>query len=277
MKKKNNSARKRPTRRTGQSASPKASLNSRARLRDNFFRHQIDPAQLLQAFAHLPGVLYFVKDARSRLMAISQEAIARLGFQTEEDLLGRTPHEYLPPELADKYLADDQRVVRHGKPLRNLVEMWFNEQGFRDWIITDKFPLRDARGQVVGLIGTIQTFEARRKMLAHLGPVGEAADYIREHLGEPVMLADIAHHAGLSERQLQRLFRRAFGLTMQQFIIQSRIQAAIHALTHSERSIAEIALMFGFSDQSAFTNKLREVTGLPPRLYRERYVARLTP
>ena len=275
--KKNSSARKQPTRRTGQSAaSPKASLNSRARLRDNFFRHQIDPEQLLQPFAQLPGVLYFVKDAQSRLMAISRESAVRMGFQTEAEIIGRTVHDYLPPELADKYLADDQWVVRHGKPLRNIVEMWFNEQGFRDWIITDKYPLRDARGQVVGLIGTIQTFEARRKMLAHFGVVGKAVDFIREHLGEPVMLSDIARHAGLSERQLQRLFRRAFGMTMQQFIIQSRIQAAIHELTHSHRSIAEIAAMFGFSDQSAFTNQFRAVAGIPPRLYRQRYVTKLT-
>jgi transcriptional regulator GlxA family with amidase domain len=157
------------------------------------------------------------------------------------------------------------------------VELWFNEQGIPDWIITDKFPLRNTRGKVVGLIGTVQTFEARRKLLAHLGPVGKAADFIRYHLGEPIMLSEIAQHAGLSERQLQRLFRRAFGLTIQQFIIQSRIQGAIHELTHSARSIAEVAITFGFSDQSAFSNKFREVTGLPPRAYRERYVSKLTP
>ena len=268
---------KRPAKKTGQPAvSPEASLKSRARLRDNFFRRQIDPEQLLQPFAHLPGVLYFVKDAQSRLMAISRESAVRMGFRTEDEIIGRTVHDYLPPELADKYLADDQWVVRHGKPLRNIVEMWFNEQGFRDWIITDKFPLRDARGQVVGLIGTIQTFEARRKMLAHLSPVGKAVDYIGEQLGEPVMLSAIARHAGLSQRQLQRLFRRAFGLTMQQFIIQSRIQAAIHELTHSDRSISQIAIMFGFSDQSAFTNKCRDITGLPPRCYRERYLTKIT-
>ena len=273
-----NSETKRPVTKTSQPAvSSETSLKSRARLRDHFFRRQIDPTQLLQPLDHLPGILYFVKDAQSRLMAISGESVARMGFKTEAEIIGRTVRDYLPAHLADKYYADDQWVIRHGKPLRNIVEMFFNEQGLPDWIITDKYPVRDARGKVVGLIGTVQTFEARRKMLAHFGAVGKAADFIRDHLGEPMMLSEIARHAGLSQRQLQRLFRRAFGMTMQQFIIQSRIQAAIHALTHSERSIAEIALMFGFSDQSAFTNKLREVTGLPPRLYRERYVAKLTP
>jgi AraC-like DNA-binding protein len=91
------------------------------------------------------------------------------------------------------------------------------------------------------------------------------------------MLSEIARHAGLSERQLQRLFRRAFGLTLQQFIIQSRIQGAIHELTHSAQSIAEIAILFGFSDQSAFSNKFRDITGIPPRAYRERYLSKLTP
>ena len=269
---------KRPATKTSQPAvSSETSLKSRARLRDHFFRRQIDPTQLLQPLDHLPGILYFVKDAQSRLMAISGESVVRMGFHDEAEIIGRTVGDYLPAHLADKYLADDQWVIRHGKPLQNLVEMFFNEQGLPDWIVTDKYPVRDVSGQVVGLIGTVQTFAARHKMLALFGAVGKAADFIREHLGEPVMLADIARHAGLSQRQLQRLFRRAFGLTMQQFIIQSRVQAAIHVLTHSERPIAEIAVMFGFSDQSAFTNKLRAVTGLTPRLYRERYLAKLIP
>jgi AraC-like DNA-binding protein len=247
-----------------------------ARLRADFFA-RIDPAQLLQPLDHLPGVLYFVKDAQSRLMAVSPGSITRLGFKTEADMIGLTDRDLVVPELANKYLNDDQWVLRHGRPLRNIVEMWFNEQGVRDWIITDKYPLRDTRGNIVGLLGTIQTLQDRRGMLAHLGPVGNAVDYIRDHLGEPIRLSEIARHAGFSERQLGRLFRRAFGMTIQQFVIHSRIHAATYELTRSGRTIAEIALMYGFSDQSAFTNQFRDVTGMTPRVYRERYVAELTP
>ena len=160
--------------------------------------------------------------------------------------------------------------------MRNIVEMWSNSQGTRDWIVTDKYPVRNAGGEVVGLVGTIESLEGRRKLVAHLGPVGKAADYIRDHLGDGMMVADIARHAGFSERQLQRLFRRVFGQTIQQFIIQIRVHAAIHDLTHSDHTIAHIAGLYGFSDQSAFTNKFREVTGTTPRSYRERYVAKFT-
>ena len=127
---------------------------------------------------------------------------------------------------------------------------------------------------MVGLIGTVHFFEARRKMPGYFGPVGKAADFIRDRLGEGLMLAETARHAGLSERHLQRLFRRSFGMTIQQFIIRSRIQAAIYELSHSQRTIAEIALMFGFSDQSAVSVQFRSVAGVPPRIYRERYLAR---
>ncbi len=252
------------------------SLADRLELRDEFFRNQINPRQLLEAFDNAPGIRYFVKDAKSRLMALSSKRVSHLGLASEEEVIGLTDRDYLPSEIVDQFLADDQWVIRHGKPLRNRVEMGMDENGFRDWTITDKYPLVNARGKVVGLIGTVQFFEARRKMLGYLGPVGKATDYIRDHLGEGLMLSEIAHHASLSQRQLQRLFRRAFGMTIQQFIIRSRIHAAIHELTHSQRTIAEIALMFGFSDQSAFTNQFRCIAGLPPRIYRERYLARLT-
>jgi transcriptional regulator GlxA family with amidase domain len=60
-------------------------------------------------------------------------------------------------------------------------------------------------------------------------------------------------------------------VTIQQFVIHSRVHAAAHELTHSRRSMAEIAPLFGFSDQAAFTNTFRKLTGPTPRAYRERH------
>jgi len=250
--------------------------NPRLRLRDDFFHHVVDPRQMLEPFEQILGLHYFVKDSSRRLMALSHQSALRMGFQSEDEIIGKTVDEYLPGDLARQYLEADLWVLKNGKPLRNIVEMWFNEQGLRDWIITDKYPLRNSAGEVVGLLGTIQSFESRRKLMAHLGPVGKAVDYIRDHLGDPVSLSEIARHAGFSERQLQRLFRRAFGMPVQQFVIHSRIHAAIHDLTHTEQPIAQIAMKFGFSDQSAFTNKFRRVTGFPPKSYRDQYIRKLT-
>ena len=204
-------------------------------------------------------------------MAVSPASLPRMKAATEAEVVGMLPHDYLPPDVADKYLADDRRVMQTRLPLVNMIEVWFNEHGLRDWVVTDKYPLRDSRGRVLGIIGTLRSFEARRQQMAYLGPVGAAADFIRDHLGEPLRLAQIAGTVGYSERQLERLFRRAFGMTVRQFVIQSRVYAAARELTRTDRTVTEIAQRFGFCDASAFGHAFRATTGHAPRAYRARY------
>lgn len=247
-------------------------LKARLRIREEFFRTAgIDPRQYLQAFDHVPGLHYFVKDVCSRTILNTREYAQLPGHRSDDDIVGKRPAEYLAPDLADHYEADDRKVFETGQPLRNIIEIGFNERGVPDWIITDKFPLRDARGRVVGIMGTMQSLEGRVQNLPHLGEVGKAAAYIRANLGERFLLNDVAAHVGVSERHLQRLFHRLVGMTMRQFVIHSRVHAAAYELTHSRRSMADIALLFGFSDQAAFTNAFRRMTGMTPRDYRRRH------
>lgn len=259
-----------PVRRRNATTPPSASSpEQRLKLRDAFFK-RVKVSAILHAFDDIPGLLYIVKDRDSRVMAISPGSVKRMGYQREEEVIGRPLQEYLPQELADKFRADDLWVLSHGEARRDMVEIWFDSEGKRDWIVTSKYPLRDTRGSIIGVIGILQNLEVRQKRLAELGPVGKAVDCIRARLGEVLMVSEIARCAGLSERQLQRLFRRVLGQSIQQYIIRTRVHAAAHELTHSERNITEIALMFGFNDQSALSNTFRTVTGFSPRAYRQR-------
>ena len=247
-------------------------LAERRRLREKFFRTaRIDPRQFLQAFDNIPGLFYFVKDDQSRTMINTREYVQVLGQRGDDQTVGKRPHEYLAEALAEHYEADDRKVYTTGQPLRNIIEIGFNEQGVPDWIITDKYPLRNAEGRVVGIMGTMQSLDDRVQRLPHLGEVGKAAAFIRANLGERLLLADVAAHVRVSERHLQRLFNKLIGMTIQQFIVHSRVHAAVYELMRSERPLAEIALMIGFSDQSAFSNKFRRLTGLSPREYRRRH------
>lgn len=251
----------------------------RSALRDAFFRRLGgDAAQWLRPLERVPGLLYFVRDRDGRLVAISPEWIAGIqGTSGAAQVLGSRVRDLAPPDLAEKYALDDEWVLAHGEPLLNIVEVVPNERGLREWVVTDKYPLRDARGRVAGLLGIVQRLETRRELLAHLGPAGRAADFIRSHLGEDLSLARIADHVALSERQLVRLFRRAFGMSVRQFVIHSRVHAATHELTRTDKSLAQIARSLGFGDQSALSNTFRKVTGTAPRAYRTRHVERLTP
>ena len=249
------------------------SLQDRLKLREDFFQKAgIDPRQFLQAFDQVLGLDYFVKDAQSRTMLNTRKYAPRSGFHSEDQVVGLRTAEYLARGLAEHYEADDQQVIRTGEPIRNIIEIRLDELGVPDWIITDKYPLRDAAGNVVGIMGTMQSFEGRIRALPHLGDVGVAAEYIRENLGRRMALGEVAGHVGISERHLQRLFRQAIGMSIQQFIIHSRVHTAAHHLTRASRPLAEIALDCGFSDQSAFTNTFRRIIGLSPREYRKRFL-----
>ncbi len=109
-------------------------------MQDEFFRRTIDIQGLLTALEEAADIVYFLKDAQGRAMGSSRKSLRRMGIYGD-DIIGKLPHEYLPHDLADKYANDDQRVFRSGKPLRNIVEMGLSNEGARDWIITDKFPL----------------------------------------------------------------------------------------------------------------------------------------
>ncbi|MEO7098705.1 MAG: AraC family transcriptional regulator [Luteolibacter sp.] len=253
------------------SSTPKVSIPEgieARRKRCDEFSSSVTIGEILRPFDGIPGLFYFVKDCESRLMASSQESVKRMGYESEDEIIGKLPHEYLPPELALKFSADDRWVIRHGKPRLNIVEMWFGQGGKRDWIVTNKYPLRDRQGRVAGVIAILQNLDIRQKRFAHLGPVGLAADYIQSHLGEPLIVGDIARRAGFSERQLQRIFREVFGQTIQQYIIETRLHAAIEKLTDSGLGISEIALQVGFNDQAAFSNRFKRFTGQSPHVYR---------
>jgi AraC-like DNA-binding protein len=259
-------------------SSESLSLVERLALREEFFlKAGIDPRQLLQAFDPIVGLDYFVKDVDGRTMLNTRKFSPYGDFTQEEKFVGRRAGEYLSKSLAEHYEADDQQVIRTGQPLRNIIEIRLDALGVPDWIVTDKFPLRNAAGHVVGIIGTMQSFQERIRTLPHLGDVGVAADYIRENLGGSLSLDDVAAHVGMSKRHLQRLFHNAIGLSIQQFIIHSRVHTATHRLTNASRPLSEIALECGFTDQSAFTNTFRKVIGLAPREYRKRFLQDFTP
>lgn len=247
-------------------------LAQRLRLREKFFRTAgIDPRQFLQALDNIPGLFYFVKDDQSRTMINTREYAQVPGHRRDDETVGKQPHEYLAGALGEHYEADDRKVYTTGRPLRNIIEIGFNEHGVPDWIITDKYPLRNGKGRVVGIMGTMQSLDDRVQRLPHLGEVGKAAAFIRANLGERLWLADVAAHVGVSQRHLQRLFHKLIGMSIQQFIIRSRVHAAAYELIRTDRPLAQIALTFGFSDQSAFSTTFRRLTGVPPREYRRRH------
>lgn len=227
--------------------------------------------QFQELFEHLPGVYFFVKDRRSRMVCASQPFWEHLGARSEAEIIGRTDHEFFPRHAADHFRRDDELVMSSGRPLIGRVELWYDERRVLDWFITNKLPVRDANGEVIGVMGIVRSYEGQRRSLHPVTLINSTIEHIREHHQERLTVSELASRAKLSPRQLHRRFREVFGLSVREFLLRTRVQSASDALLDTDLSIAQIAVDFGFCDQSAFTQLFRKFMGLTPRQFRLRY------
>jgi PAS domain S-box-containing protein len=99
----------------------------------------------------LPDAVY-VKDRECRKLLANRADLRAMGVKTEAEALGRTDFEFYPKELAEKFHADDQMVIKTGQPIFGREEVTILDGRLR-WFLTSKVPLRDSSGQVVGLVG----------------------------------------------------------------------------------------------------------------------------
>ncbi len=255
--------------RNTRTAAPECS--SGVQIQSEFYARIGAVRQFRELFEYVPGVSFFVKDERSRLVAASQSVVERLGFATEAELVGSSDHDHFPPHVAESFIRDDRLVMQSGQPLVNRVEVWYDEQRLLDWIVTTKLPVRDLQGAIIGVMGTFRTYQGSQKSISPDPAVNRVVEYVRERQPAKISVAELAAHAGVSARQLHRKFHDALGLSVQEFLVKTRIQSACQMLLETDRSIADIAIEFGFCDQSAFTQAFKKQIGVTPFRFRRRH------
>jgi AraC family transcriptional regulator len=97
--------------------------------------------------------------------------------------------------------------------------------------------------------------------------VRRIAEYVEAHLGENILVADLASLVGVSAGHLHRAFRHTVGVTPLDYINERRIQRAVEILAMERPSVVELALRVGFLSPSHFTRTFRRVTGVNPSRY----------
>ena len=90
----------------------------------------------------------------------------------------------------------------------------------------------------------------------------------RSFSGGVPRMGDVAHSLGMSERTLHRRLAK-LGLTFQTLLETSRRQMAEGLLQQTQYSLAEVAFLTGFSEQSAFTRAFKRWLGCTPASFRQ--------
>jgi AraC-like DNA-binding protein len=229
----------------------------------------IDPSHLFhRLFDFLPGLHFFAKNVQGECMFASAAVVGLYGFEKEEEIVGLTDFDLAPAQMAKAYVKDDATIMKTGRPLVNRVELWFDQARVPDWYVVTKLPIRDHHGKIIGIMGFLQSYEARAKLLGPFGGISKAVDHIRTHYSGKIGIDDLAHVACLSPRQVERRFKTAFGIGPHEFLVRTRILAAYQSLRETDTALIDVALNCGFCDESAFVRQFRKHFGVTPGAFR---------
>ena len=95
----------------------------------------------------------------------------------------------------------------------------------------------------------------------------QTVQYIHRNFKKPISRADLAEHASVSERHLDRCFQQDIGLTPITYLNRYRLQQAKILLEDSRQSIANIAAAVGFSSVTQLGRAFRREFGISPSAY----------
>lgn len=230
--------------------------------------------ELLGLFDALVDVLFCAKDAQHRYVAVNDAFVRRTGKRSRREVLGARAADLFAAPLAERYEAQDVRVLTSGRPLHDELELIRRPDGSEGWYVTTKLPVVRA-GAAHGLVSVSRDLHRPSDDLVEVSSLSRVVDLVRVRLDQPLRTADLAAAAGCSPGQLTRRLRKVFGLSPTQFLLRARVDRATALLAGTQQPIAEVAVTCGFYDQAAFTRQFARVTGETPAQYRARHAALL--
>jgi AraC family carnitine catabolism transcriptional activator len=91
-----------------------------------------------------------------------------------------------------------------------------------------------------------------------------AIELMETHLEEALGIDALCAAAGVSRRQLERMFQRHFRLSPQRYYLDLRLQRARAMLQYTDMSVVEISVACGFGAAAHFSRAYRAWAGRPP-------------
>ncbi len=173
--------------------------------------------------------LIFVKDTSGRFVMGNRALWESIpGLTSEQDLIGKADYDFGPHDLADQYAADDQKVLTTGMALTNIDEPGDLQKPAFQFMLTSKSPLKDERGQIIGLVGVAHDLTSHKRAEAALRQSEERFRLISSLTSDYTFSSRFNAQGVLENIFLTGAFEEISGYTPQEFIALGGWRATLH-------------------------------------------------
>lgn len=108
---------------------------------------------LLNALLSSSNDRIYFKDLNSKFIRVSKSMITLFDKESESEIIGKSDFDFGFEEHAKVAFEDEQRIIRTGSPMTDVVEKEKWDDGRITWVSTTKNPLQDLQGKTVGTFG----------------------------------------------------------------------------------------------------------------------------
>ncbi|WP_437939071.1 ATP-binding protein [Sorangium sp. So ce341] len=192
-------------------------------------------AVLKYVIANVPHAIFW-KDRQGRFLGGNQNFLNDTNTRVLENLVGKTDFDVWGIQDAESFVRVDREVMERGTPMLDIEEPLLRPDGERRVLLTSKVPIRDERGDIIGLLGIYADITERKRMEVELQKAKEAADAAARAKGEflTVMSHELRTPLSLILGPLQSL------LSSQDEPLSARMQADLERIQRSGRRLRRL-------------------------------------
>ncbi len=164
--------------------------------------------QILEAVLNNITVRVFYKDKNSVYIGCNIPFARDAGFEKPEDLIGKDDHAMAWREEAELYRGEDRAVIESGKPKHLFEESETTSSGENIHLLRSIVPLKDAEGEVIGVLGTYLDITELRAVNEKLESEKKQLITFFNSIDEIIYVSDPNTHEVLC---VNDTFKRTFG------------------------------------------------------------------
>lgn len=177
----------------------------------------------------------------------------------------------LPPAFVDRIFKGEV-ILEASKE-----SSWYDAYLLKTWIddinndTSDKVILLEMHARLSRLaISNLSTKENNHSSIHsnEISHVERIAIYIAKNYCNPIDVSDVGEAVGLHPDYANTIFKKAFGSTLSEYIIEERISHAQRKLITTDINISSIAYACGFNSISWFNTSFKKINGCTPREFR---------